>query len=343
MTKSTYKSFVELRNALSGKVPSNGRQDAPAVTPKFEEHPVAGSREMTPRRVKNAPRQPDRAPVRPRPQVKTPVIPLKKSFADLIVVIEKVFAARGLPNAVAFASYAMGCLSKVVERRSGTAEGTVMTALESVARDVSGHSGTRCKRLLSILSETPAVSGGFLVRLPKHKGEISVVQVERPREASSALELSRVLCHVDEPFLADLDTAKTTLRDSLRVERLRHIRRVTPDFGSALVAASVVSSEGEAASLGGLSVPTLDWAIRSVKDLRDVVAEEDRDVLKESLRHFSSAEEDLDTAQQRALSAIDAALEHLRYEFRSRSSSGHSQHGRTPVILEPRLPLRPKV
>jgi hypothetical protein len=243
-----------------------------------------------------------------------------------------------------FSEYAMHCLVKVAERRSGSVGGAWMSALEGVAREIAGRSGTRCKRLLGILAETPAMMGESLVRLPRRKGEPPLVQVERVREASSALDLARLRFPMNEALLGDLDTAKTTLRDSLRVERLRHIRRVVPDLGSAIVAVAVSAGDGEDRGLGCLSLPTLDWAIRSLKDLRDIVAEDDPSIRKESLAFLVAPEEDIDTAQQKSLAAVDAALEHLRSEFRNRESSGPSAHsGRPSVVLEPRRPLPPKV
>ena len=291
----TVTSFAELKNLQIATVAEPKK--APSVAPRKPKHqaPKKVEKAAAPapqpaqqRQARPAPAaQPAKAakPVKP---VFTPAEPPSETFGKLVTILDGVFDARGLPNTAALADYAMRCFAAAAVRRAGDQpfERAMLSTLEGVVHEVAAMGngnlvGTRCRRLLHMLAETPAIDeNGNLVRIGTRRGEDELVVVERAKEASSAMDVWKKYSEVNEALMGDLETAKVTKRDSLRVERLKTIRRTIPDMGSALVVAAVMASDFNGQGMPKLAVDRLpvaiiSWCINTLKDLREILAEDD--------------------------------------------------------------------
>jgi hypothetical protein len=219
-----------------------------------------------------------------------PVLPAsvnpEEMIGQLVAIIDGAFSGRGFPNVMAFADHAIACLSAAeLRKHEGLPDDkSVIRALEQVVVQcgVPSHgsymAATRGRRLLQMLEETPGVADGNLARV-NGKGEI--VAAERPRDAASALKLYEAVAgHVNQHFIRDLEIAKATKADSLRDPKMKKLRRVSPDLGVALVAATLQQRGFTKTGLPipnfvGMNFNTLNWAVKVLADLREVLGTED--------------------------------------------------------------------
>ena len=289
-------SFAELKNLKIATVKEPKK--APAVAPRKPKHQapkkvvVPAQQQQQPRR-ENRPtgRAPQPATQQPtklvRPVYNPPEQPVE-TFGKLVTILEGVFGARGLPNTAALADYTVRCLEATVARRVAgqSFERSMASALEGLVHEVaaigSGNLvGTRCRRLLALLSETPAINeAGQLVRIGTRRGEDELVVVERAKEASSAKAVWEKYSEINEALMGDLETAKLTKKDSLHIERLKVIRRTIPDMGSALVVAAIMAAGFNSQGMPKLAIdrlplPIINWSINTLRDLRDILSEDD--------------------------------------------------------------------
>lgn len=221
---------------------------------------------------------------------KKPVLPAsvkpEDSIGKLFAITDAAFAARGLAGVMAFADHAVLCLAEAEIRKNPglPAEKSVIRALEGIVLQCGvpnrGHytPATRGRRLIQMLEETPAVVDGQMVRIDRN-GEF--VPVEHAKEAASALAVYEAVAgELDKEFIKDLEISKATKADSLRDPRMKKIRRTVPDLGAALVAAGLLQ---KGFTPTGLPVPNfvslnfnaLNWAVKVLADLREVLSEED--------------------------------------------------------------------
>lgn len=222
-----------------------------------------------------------------------PVLPAsvnpEEMIGQLVAIIDGAFAGRGFANVMAFADHAVACLAAAeLRKHEGLPDDkSVIRALEQIVMQcgVASHgayvAATRGRRLLQMLEETPGVADGNLARL-NGKGEI--VAAERPRDAANALKLYEAVAgQVNQHFIRDLEIAKATKADSLRDPKMKKLRRVSPDLGVALVAATLQQRGFTKTGLPipnfvGMNFNTLNWAVKVLADLREVLGTEDETV-----------------------------------------------------------------
>ena len=219
-----------------------------------------------------------------------PVLPAsvnpEEMIGQLVAIIDGAFAGRGFPNVMAFADHSIACLAAAeLRKHEGLPDDkSVIRALEQVVVQcgVASHgayvAATRGRRLLQMLEETPGVADGSLARV---NGRGEIVAAERPRDAASALKLYEAVAgHVNQHFIRDLEIAKATKADSLRDPKMKKLRRVSPDLGVALVAATLQQRGFTKTGLPipnfvGMNFNTLNWAVKVLADLREVLGTED--------------------------------------------------------------------
>ena len=344
MNATTVTSFAELKNLQISTV-AEPKPRAPSVAPRKPKHHAPKKVEKAAAPAPAPQAQPQRQPRQAAPQqpaklvkpVYSPAESPSDTFGKLVTILDGVFGARNLPNTAALADYAMCCFAAAAVRRSNdqSFERAMLSTLEGVVHEVAAMGngnlvGTRCRRLLHMLGETPAIDeNGNLVRIGTRRGEDELVIVERAKEASSALDVWKKYSEINEALMGDLETAKVTKRDSLRVERLKVIRRTIPDLGSALVVAAIMAAGFNGAGMPKLSVDRLpvaiiSWCINTMKDLREILAEDD-EVLRGQIYIGFLGEENNVTAEEYSelveglerISVRDSATQAARNQARS--------------------------
>ena len=243
-----------------------------------------------------APKKPTAKPVKPVPTkqvVAKPiarVIPTCKDVHEAIekiaTIVEVVYAVRGQEGIMAYGDFAVKTLMAAAARKEPslpTDKFPIRALEEVVAKCGAGDAGrfhaTRAKRLFTELGEHPAptADGANFIRL---KIDGTPVEVERIREASDARSVAEALFNVTEKVFGDLEIAKVTKLGSLNSPRMKHLRRVMPDIGGVLLLAALSAGgyRGDGrpkADLLRTNFIVLSWAEAVLRDLRNVLAEDD--------------------------------------------------------------------
>jgi hypothetical protein len=230
-------------------------------------------------------------------------------------IIDIIFTNNGIPNILAFADHIIQCLMNEAERKENNLpdEKAPLRALEYVVNNCSiGFEGkffaTRNRRLLSILSEIPAVSNNQLVKLDlTNKNEPNLIPVDKIRDASNAFDVYSAYSHINEDFFNRLETSKITKIDSLRTPTMIHLRKTVPDFGCALIIAALLNKGFDdvhfpIANLARTNFPTLGWIENIFKDLRVIISEQDETLRGEILYAFVSNENSISLEEYNKLS-----------------------------------------